>query len=185
MPFQLYCHHPNSDPLYVCPGQDNCHVAFNLSVLCPSHPAHHHQEWSYQKNQKAFTGSLLPNKGQTPRPWPQSPSLPTPADWAAHWIYPRPFYLCAVTHILLSVQYACFLSFLSPPLPASPNVMVTSGSRARIFLLSHNAEVKELTVITQHVSTFSPPRTVFIQVLFSHIGKQTEAVAWKDMRHIG
>lgn len=38
----------------------------------------------------------------------------------------------ATTHALLSVQCTCFLSFLSWPLPSSPNVVVTSGSRAMI-----------------------------------------------------
>ena len=102
MPFQLHCHHPNSDPWYVWPRQDNCHLASSLSVLCPSQPAHPHQGLGYQKDHKSL---MAPVALEVPHP------LLLPIRLLTGNV--SGLSTSATTHALLSVQCACFLSFLS------------------------------------------------------------------------
>lgn len=160
MLFQLHCLHPNSDPWYVWPRQDNYQLASSLSVLCPRQPAHHHQGLCDQKNHKSL---MAPVALEVPHSLLLLIRLLTENVSGLS--------TSATTHALLSVQCACFLSFLSWPSPASPTVVVTSGARAMIFHWAIMPKSRD-TVITQGVSAFSPQRAVFIQILFSHVGKQ-------------
>lgn len=86
------------------------------------------------------------------------------------------FHLCAATHMLLSSGMSPFslpFLYLYQLLP----IWWFHQDLGQDILLSHDAKVKGLSSITQHVLTFSPQRAIFIWDLFYHIGKQTDAIA--------